>query len=170
MRRIKEVLSLRVALGDNLSAIAAGARVARSSVRKYLARAAAAGIDAAAADGMADHVLEAALFPAQPLPGDRAMPDWAAIDQDLRRNRHVTLKLVWLEYKAAQPDGFGLTQFKAHYAHWRKQARPGLSMHQTHRAGEAVAVSIMPATPSRSWSMAAFARRSCSSPACPVPG
>ena len=133
MRRIKEVLRLRVALGDNVSAIAAGARVARSSVRKYLKRAAAAGIDAAAAENLTDDVLEAALFPTQPLPGDRAEPDWAAIDLDLRRNRHVTLKLVWMEYKAAHPDGFGLTQFKHHYAQWRKEARLGLSMHQTHR-------------------------------------
>jgi len=140
MRRIKEVLRLRVALGDNVSAIAAGARVARSSVRKYLKRAAAAGIDAAAAEGLTDDVLEAALFPTQPLPGDRAEPDWAAIDLDLRRNRHVTLKLVWMEHKAAHPDGFGLTQFKHHYAQWRKEARLGLSMHQTHRAGETVQV------------------------------
>ena len=140
MRRIKEVLRLRVALGDNVSAIAAGARVARSSVRKYLKRAAAAGIDAAAAENLTDDVLEAALFPTQPLPGDRAEPDWAAIDLDLRRNRHVTLKLVWMEHKAAHPDGFGLTQFKHHYAQWRKEARLGLSMHQTHRAGETVQV------------------------------
>jgi transposase len=140
MRRIREVLRLRVALGDTVSAIAASARLARSSVRKYLARAAAAGIDAAVAEGMTDDALEAALFPAKQAPGGRSAPDWAAIDEDLRRHRHVTLKLVWLEYKTAHPDGFGLTQFKSHYAAWRKQARPGLSMHQTHRAGEAVQV------------------------------
>jgi transposase len=142
MRRIKEVLRLRVTLGDNVTAIAAGAQVARSSVRKYLKRAEAAGIDAATAEGMADDALEAALFPGNPLPGDRTVPvpDWASIDQDLRRNRHVTLKLVWMEYRTSHPDGFGLTQFKHHYLEWRQQARPGLSMHQTHRAGETVQV------------------------------
>jgi len=143
MRRIKEVLRLRVSLGDNLTAIAAGARVARSSVRKYLKRAEAAGFDPASAESMADEVLETALFPTQPpLPGNRPtpVPDWAAIDQDLRRNRYVTLKLLWLEYKSTYSDGFGLTQFKHHYLEWRKQARPGLSMHQTHRAGETVQV------------------------------
>ena len=44
MRRIREVLRLRVALGDNVIAIAGSARLARSSVRKYLARAETAGI------------------------------------------------------------------------------------------------------------------------------
>src|SRR5271165_4889244 len=41
MRRIREVLRLRTELGSNLSAIATGARLARSTVRAYLARAAA---------------------------------------------------------------------------------------------------------------------------------
>ncbi len=45
MRRIREVLRLRADLGPNLSAIAAGARLARSTVRAYLGRAAAAGLD-----------------------------------------------------------------------------------------------------------------------------
>jgi hypothetical protein len=42
MRRIREVLRLRAELGTNRSAIAAGARLARSTVRAYLPRAAAA--------------------------------------------------------------------------------------------------------------------------------
>ncbi len=112
MRRIKEVLRLRAALGDNISAIATGAGVSRSSVRKHLNRAEAAGIAATAAAAMADDALEAALFPPRSLPDDRVMPDSVAIDQDLWRHRHVTLKLLWVEYKAATPDGFGLTQFK----------------------------------------------------------
>ena len=47
MRRIREVLRLRAELGPNLSAISAGAKLARSTVRAYLDRAAAAGLDAA---------------------------------------------------------------------------------------------------------------------------
>ncbi len=41
MRRIREVLRLRAELGPNLSAISAGAKLARSTVRAYLDRAAA---------------------------------------------------------------------------------------------------------------------------------
>ena len=60
-------MRLRAELGPNLSAIAAGARLSRSSARTYLGRAAAVGLDAVAADGL----LEAALFPA-PLVVDSA--------------------------------------------------------------------------------------------------
>ena len=77
MRRIREVLRLRAELGPNVSAIAAGARLARSTVRAYLDRAAAAGVDAAAAELLLDGALEAALFrPALAAP-KRALPDWA---------------------------------------------------------------------------------------------
>ena len=49
MRRIVEVRRLRVALGDNVSAIAAGAWMSRTDgMEPPLKRAAAAGIDAAA--------------------------------------------------------------------------------------------------------------------------
>ncbi len=57
MRRIREVLRLRAELGPNSSAISAGAKLARSTVRAYLDRAAPAGLDAAAADGLSETVL-----------------------------------------------------------------------------------------------------------------
>jgi len=109
MRRIREVLRLRAALGPNLSAISAGANLARSTVRAYLERAAAAGLDATSADGLSDTALEAALFPPPSAAEGRALPDWAAVDQELRRHKHVTRKLLWIEYKAAQPDGLGFS-------------------------------------------------------------
>ena len=110
MRRIREVLRLRAELGPNLSAIAAGARLARSTVRAYLGRAAAAGLDAGAADGLSEAALEAALFPPPPVAEGR-VPDWAAVDQELRRHKHVTRKLLWAGYKTVHPDGFGFSQF-----------------------------------------------------------
>ena len=95
MRRIREVLRLRAELGPNLSAIAAGARLARSTVRAYLDRTEAAGLDAAAADVLSDAALEAALFRPALAAQERVLPDWAAVDQELRRHKHVTRKLVW---------------------------------------------------------------------------
>ena len=93
MRRIREVLRLRAALGPNLSAISAGAKLARSTVRAYLDRATAAGLDAATADGLSEAALEAALFPATRAAEGRGLPDWAAVDQELGRHKHVTRKL-----------------------------------------------------------------------------
>ena len=108
MRRIREVLRVHAELGENVSAVAASVGLARSTVRAYLARAAAAKIDAAAATGLSDEALDVALFPGTPVPvgdGGRPTPDWAMIDQELRRHKHVTRKLLWLEYKAAYPEG-----------------------------------------------------------------
>jgi DNA-directed RNA polymerase specialized sigma24 family protein len=47
MRRIREVLRLRALLGENLTAIASGAGLARSTVRTYLQRADRAGLGGA---------------------------------------------------------------------------------------------------------------------------
>jgi transposase len=140
MRRIREVLRLRAELGPNLSAISAGARLARSTVRAYLDRAEAAGLDAAAADVLSDAALEAALFRPSPVAPKRVLPDWAAVDQELRRHKHVTRKLLWLEYKAADPDGLGFSQFKQRLSDWQKASGRGLSMRQVHHAGETVQV------------------------------
>ena len=75
--------------------------MSRSTTRRYLDKAAAAGIDLTAAAGMTDEALEAVLFP--PVEeGKRPLPDWAKIDEELRRHKHVTRKLLWLEYKAVQ--------------------------------------------------------------------
>jgi transposase len=140
MRRIREVLRLHAELGPNLSAIAAGARLARSTVRAYLDRAAGAGLDASAADGLSEAALEAALFPPAPAGEGRALPDWAAVDQELRRHKHVTRKLLWLEYKTAHPDGLGFSQFKLRLSQWQTASGRGLSMRQVHHAGETVQV------------------------------
>ncbi len=140
MRRIKEVLRLRAELGANLSAISAGAKLARSTVRAYLNRAAAAGLDAAAADGLSETALEAALYPPVLASEGRTLPDWAEVDQELRRHKHVTRKLLWMEYKVAQPDGLGFSQFKLRLSEWQKASGRGLSMRQVHHAGETVQV------------------------------
>jgi transposase len=140
MRRIREVLRLRAELGPNLSAISAGAKLARSTVRAYLDRATAAGLDAAAADGLSETALEAALYPPSPATDGRTLPDWAEVDQELRRHKHVTRKLLWMEYKTVQPDGLGFSQFKLRLSEWQKASGRGLSMRQVHHAGETVQV------------------------------
>jgi transposase len=107
MRRIREVLRLRAELGPNLSAISAGAKLARSTVRTYLDRAATAGLDAGAAAKLSDAALEVALYPPPSATERRALPDWPEVDQELRRHKHVTRKLLWMEYKTVQPEVWG---------------------------------------------------------------
>ena len=64
-------------------------------------------------------------------------PGWAAVDKDMRR-KGVTLALLWEEYRAAHPDGFGYSWFCEHYDAFKSRLRP--TMRQSHAAGEKVFV------------------------------
>lgn len=50
----------------------------------------------------------------------------------------MTRLLLWEEYRAANPDGFGYTWFCTTFEAWKQRARP--SMRQTHAGGEKVFV------------------------------
>jgi transposase len=48
----------------------------------------------------------------------RPTPDWFEVRREQKRGKHVTLQLLWLEYRQAHPDGWGYTQFCTHYKRW----------------------------------------------------
>lgn len=75
------------------------------------------------------------LFPPPPdMPAQlRGIPDWQAIHKELR-HKHVTLFLLWQEYRAVYPDGYQYSWFCDHYRNWR--GKLDMVMHQDHRAGE----------------------------------
>jgi transposase len=65
----------------------------------------------------------------------RPLPDWVKVDEELRRRDcNVTLKLIWEEYRAGYPNGYGYTQFWQYFTAWKK--KQSLVMRQEHRAGE----------------------------------
>ena len=64
---------------------------------------------------------------------DRPLPDVAYLVQEMRRP-HITLSLLWLEYKAANPDGYQYTQFCRYYNEEKKKL--DVVLRQEHRAGE----------------------------------
>jgi transposase len=61
------------------------------------------------------------------------MPDWAWVHRELRRP-NVTLALLWEEYRAGAPDGFGYSWFCDLYRGWAGRLKP--TMRQAHLAGE----------------------------------
>jgi transposase len=69
---------------------------------------------------MGDDEVEAVLFPpaTAELAERRPVPDWRHVHRELHRGRHVTLRLLWLEWRQDQPDGWGYTQFCVHYRAW----------------------------------------------------
>jgi hypothetical protein len=135
MRKIREVL--RLALGEGLSRrqVSAASGVPLTTVNDYLRRAAAAGLQWPLPGDTDDTRLEQMLYcrPARPAAAGRPLLDWRRVHTELRR-KHVTLQLLWLEYREAHPDGYGYSQFANLYKAW--QGTVDVTMRQAHKAGE----------------------------------
>lgn len=137
MRKIKEVLRLRNELKLDQRQIARSCSISASTVHEYLKRAATGNVGWPLPDGWDDARLEAALFPSPdspPQPTKKSSPDFAAIHEQLQRHRHVTLQLVWEEYRDANRDGYGYSRFCELYQRWRKKL--DVVLRQEHKAGE----------------------------------
>jgi transposase len=111
MRRIREVLRLRFASKLPQRAIAKSLGLSQGSVSGYLSRSRAAGVVWPLPDSLDDTQLEALLFPLPAIASEqRPLPGWGWVHRELRR-RNVTLALLWEEYRAGSPDGFGYSWF-----------------------------------------------------------
>ena len=135
MRQVREVLRLKHVCGRSGHQIAAAVGVSRYTVAEYLRRAAVVGITWPVPPELDDAALERKLFtpPFMPTAALRPQPEWARIHAELRRPG-VTLLLLWQEYRAGQPDGYGYSRFCDLYAEWRGRLSP--TMRQAHVAGE----------------------------------
>jgi len=145
MRKIREALRLRAA-GHSQREIAASLSVGRTTVREYFVRAKRAGLAWPLPDELSDDALEARLFPppAEIAPSARVQPDWPAIHRELRR-KHLTLALLWEEYRAEHPEGgYGYSRFCELYRRWHGRLSP--TMRQHHVAGERMFVDYAGAT------------------------
>lgn len=138
MRTIRELLRLHAEQHVSVRQIATSLGLPRSTVADYLGRFRRTGLAWPLPPDLDDATLETRLFAAgrQPPPA-RPLPDWATVHAE-RKRPGVTLQLLWLEYKAAHPDGYQYTQFCAHYGRWLATLDPVLR--QEYRAGERVFV------------------------------
>ena len=133
MRKIREVLRLRIEGGLSHRAIAQSCGIGCTAARGYLLRAKEAGLSWPLPAELDDAALEALLFPPQPSEKERPLPDWRCVHRELRRNG-VTLALLWHEYRAAQPDGYGYSRFCELYRAWAGTLE--VTMRHEHKAGE----------------------------------
>jgi transposase len=138
VRKIKEILRLKLDCGISEREISRSCQVSRSTVADYLRRAAAARLTWSEASALAEAQLEERLFPTGHIPSTvkRPPPDCEHIYNELRTYRkfNLTLSQLWLEYKDKHPDGYQYTQFCEHYWRWRKKF--DYCMRQEHRGGE----------------------------------
>jgi len=135
MRKIREVL--RLCWDQRLSArqVAESCGVSRGSVRNVLDRATRAGLSWPLPEDLDDATLENRLFPSS-IPVDverRNMPPFEYVRKELTR-KHVTLMLLWQEYREKNPDGYQYSQFCLKYRAWLKSL--DVVLHQDYKAGE----------------------------------
>jgi transposase len=135
MRKIREVLRLRLQCGLSKRQIAASCQIGLGTVYEYVCRARDAGLCWPLPEGLDDKELECRLFPPPPkvAPGARPLPEWPAVGRELRR-KGVTLLLLWYEYRAVHPEGYGYSRFCELYNQWAGTVDP--RMRQVHKAGE----------------------------------
>lgn len=135
MRKIGEMLRLK-SRGLSPREIAQSTGAGKTTVYEFLARAEAAGLKWPLPPELDEAALEATLFPVPnaELAARRPVPDWLAVHRELKRAGHVTLRLLWLEWRAANPEGWGYSQFCQHYQDWL--GKQDLVMRLEYAAGE----------------------------------
>ncbi len=135
MRKIKEILRLKLLAGLSNRQIATSCSTSHSVVGDYLSRAKAAELNWRQVEPLDDAAIEAMLFPRTPkvTPPDRRMPSMEFLHAELR-NKGVTLQLLWHEHKQNNPDGYQYSQFCERYRQWRQKL--DVALRQQHRAGE----------------------------------
>lgn len=138
MRKIREIMRLKWEMKLPHRSIATSVGTSASTVAEVLSRAERAGVSWPLPAVLDDRELEQRLYPpCAPSNQPRPAPDLEAVHRELRR-KHVTLALLWEEYRATYPDGYAYSRFCELYAAWAK--RIDVSMRQEHKAGEKVFV------------------------------
>lgn len=145
MHKIKDILRLH-RLGGLTSCrrLSRAVGCSKTAVAECLQRANAAGLTSwEVIDALDEAELEARLYPGAAKPPvarqPRPVPDWRRVREELaRRDHHVTLMLLWTEYKAEHPDGYQYSQFAERYRRFEKKL--SVVLRQQHRAGEKIFV------------------------------
>jgi transposase len=134
MRKVREVLRLRLEHKLCAREVAASCGLGCTTVLEYGYRARAAGLGWPLPEDLSDAALERLLFPpAEPKDADRPVPDWSYIRSELGK-KGVTLTLVWQEYKRSHPTGYRYSRFVELFRIW--EGSHSYSMVQHHRPGE----------------------------------
>lgn len=134
MRKVREVLRLKHALGFSFREISDATGVGKTAVGEYIRRAAVIGVTWPVPAEIDDATLERRMFDCPDAPAaERGTIDWVKVHEELKR-RGVTLVLLWQEYRSGNPEGYGYSRFCDLYGAWRR--RVSATMRQTHVAGE----------------------------------
>jgi len=135
MRKFKEVLRLKFNHNLTNRKIAKSCAMSHATVAKYLQLAKQAGITWPLPDDIDDSQLEQRLYKnvCRATCDKPVMPSMPYLFQELKK-KHVTLQLLWYEYKQGNPAGYQYSYFCELYNRWLKGL--DISLRQEHLAGE----------------------------------
>ena len=103
----------------------------------YLARAERAGLKWPLPDECGEEQLNGALFDGEPVCSREpqlTQPDFALVHEQGQKSKHVTLQLLWEEYRAAHPKGYRYSRFCELYQRWR--GTQDVVLRQQYKTGE----------------------------------
>lgn len=136
MRKIRDVLRLRLEAGLSIRQIGASTKTSVGAIAKLLTRAEALELGWPLPDDMDDARLASLLYPGADatVSARYQVPDWVQVHQELKR-KGMTKQLLWEEYTARYPNRcYSYSQYCDRYRQWHKKQKR--SMRQTHKAGE----------------------------------
>ena len=136
MHKIKSVLRL-ASLGLSQRQIGLSCQIGQATVSDYLNLAGQAGLKWPDVADWDEDRLVAAVLPSSNLaaPWRKTVePDYAAARRQLQTHKHLTLQLLWQEYRERQPEGYGYSRYCGLYRAWLK--RQDVVLRHEHRAGE----------------------------------
>ena len=146
MRKIKEVLRLH-SLGLSQRQIAVSCAVGQATVSEYLKAAKAAGLKWPDIAEWGEDQLTGTVAPSRGRPDHKKPspePDYAGIHHELQTSKHVTLQLLWEEYREKNADGYRYSRFCDLYRGWLRSRE--VALRHEHRAGEKLFVDYAGAT------------------------
>jgi transposase len=134
VRKINEIFRLHFVGKLSNRQIASSLQISKTTVRDCLGRFAQSGLTWPLAVDFGEDALYGKLYPGVPMREGKPLPDWEHIRKEMSRP-HVTLQLLWAEYRQTFPDGVGRSQF---YEHYQEYCGRSLSpvMRMVHKGGE----------------------------------
>ena len=134
MRKIREIIRLRMDCKCSYAEISRSVLLGRSTVAECALRFEASGLSWPLPEALTDSDLEHILYGK---PGNQAatrpLPDFGEVHVELRK-KGVTQQLLWAEYRQQNPDGYGYTYFCNLYKKWKSSA--DIVFRNEHLAGE----------------------------------
>jgi transposase len=135
MLKAREILRLKHEVGLSLRGIAQACNCGKTTVSEVLKRAEKAGITWPIE--LSDKQLISLLYPPQKSKKSPPEPDMEYVFYEMKK-KHVTLMLLWEEYKEKHPDGIMYTQFCERYRKFKKDNK--ISLRKEHKAGKEMEV------------------------------